>query len=280
MARDRVSGWPAAWAGRPSCSKGVSTLQEHVDGGRENLEAANGAAHGGPPPEGDGERLGNGAGAARQQEEQGQQAPQGAGERGDENGEGFSPDGALKEAPQAELLRAKEQVKVLEAQLHRLMADFDNYRRRARAEAERVADETVERMTRPLLAVVDDLERTLAAIPDDPQWSSVAAGIKMVHQKLLAALEAAGIQAVAALGEPFDPTVHQAVDTLEVTDPSQDGRVVEELQRGFMLKGRVVRPAMVKVGVLKQAHEPQRPAAQQPASSQTIRDGQEGITHE
>ena len=218
------------------------------------------------------------------QEADGRQAPAEAGEargEGGEGGEGFSPDGALKEAPQAELARAREQVRALEAQLHRLMADFDNYRRRARAEAERAADETVERMARPLLAVVDDLERTLAAIPDDPRWSSVAAGIKMVHQKLLAALEVAGFRAVAALGEPFDPTVHQAVDTLEVSDPSQEGRVVEERQRGFMLKGRVVRPAMVKVGVLKAAHgERQAPAPQPASSSQTTRDGQEGITHE
>ena len=218
------------------------------------------------------------------QAEQGREAPscaeEGPDERTQQGQEGFSADGALKESPEAELERARERVKALEAQLYRLMADFDNYRRRARAEAERAADETLERMARPLLAVVDDLERTLAAIPEDPQWSSVAAGIRMVHKKLLAALETAGFRAVAALGEPFDPTVHQAVDTLEVTDPSQEGRVVEELQRGFMLKGRVVRPAMVKVGVLRRPEGSQQPPAAQPASSETIRDGQEGITHE
>lgn len=262
-----------ARAGRPSCSKEVSTLGEHGEGLGQEPQARDGVAKPAPAPEAR-EAAADGAcsearperPAAESTESPGEAAPTG------------TPDGALKEAPEAELVRAREQLARLETQLRRLMADFDNYRRRTRAEAERAADEALERMARPLLSVVDDLELTVAAIPEGPAWSSVAAGIRMVHQKLLAALEAAGIHAVAAAGEPFDPAVHQAVDAVEVSDPSQEGRVVEELRRGFILKGRVLRPALVKVGVLRRSHEePEPPQAQQPARSQATPGDQEGI---
>jgi len=97
-------------------------------------------------------------------------------------------------------------------------------RRRSRAEAERMADEAVERMTGPLLSAVDDLDRALAAVPDDPRWSSVATGIRMVHQKLLTALEQAGIRPVTAQGAAFDPALHQAVEAVPVEDPSRTAR--------------------------------------------------------
>lgn len=200
-----------------------------------------------------------------------------AGEQASEPTPGAPADGALIEDREAQLEEARQQVKTLEGQLHRLMADFENYRRRARAEVERAADEAFERVARRLLTVVDDLERSMSAIPEDPRWSSVATGIRMVHQELLAALEAAEIRPVAAVGEPFDPAVHHAVGQLEVDDPARDGTVVEELQRGFMLKGRVVRPAMVKVGVLR------RPPAQREEPNVTpdeTPDSQEGISHE
>lgn len=183
------------------------------------------------------------------------------------------------EAAEAALAAALERTRELEAQVQRLMGDFEALRRRSRAEAERMADEAIERMTEPLLSVVDDLERTLSAIPADPSWSSVATGIRMVHQKLLSALTRAGIEAMEARGAVFDPALHQAVEAVEVEDPSQDGRVLEELRRGFTLRGRVVRPAMVKVGVYRRAGDEPTPTTPE-APSETIPDGQEGIADE
>ncbi|HEY8424779.1 MAG TPA: nucleotide exchange factor GrpE [Limnochordales bacterium] len=183
------------------------------------------------------------------------------------------------EAAEAALAAALERTRELEAQVQRLMSDFEALRRRSRAEAERMADEAIERMTEPLLSVVDDLERTLSAIPADPSWSSVATGIRMVHQKLLSALTRAGIEAMEARGAVFDPALHQAVEAVEVEDPSQDGRVLEELRRGFTLRGRVVRPAMVKVGVYRRAGDEPTPTTPE-APSETIPDGQEGIADE
>ncbi|HEY8498589.1 MAG TPA: nucleotide exchange factor GrpE [Limnochordales bacterium] len=184
-----------------------------------------------------------------------------------------SGDGASAEATRAALAAALERIGTLEGQIRRLMADLEMVRRRSRAEAERMADEAVERMTGPLLSAVDDLDRALAAVPDDPRWSSVATGIRMVHQKLLTALEQAGIRAVTAQGAAFDPALHQAVEAVPVEDPSQDGQVLEEVRRGFTLRGRVLRPAMVKVGVYR------RSEAAPEAPSQTQSESQEGIAH-
>lgn len=191
----------------------------------------------------------------------------------------MSQDGASPQAAEAALAAALERTRALEAQVQRLMVDFELLRRRSRADAERMADEAIERMTEPLLGVVDDLQRTLSAVPEDPAWSSVATGIRMVQQKLLSALERAGIEAMAARGAAFDPALHQAVEAVEVEDPSQDGRVLEELRRGFTRRGRVVRPAMVKVGVYRRAGGEPAPTPPE-APSQTIPDGQEGIANE
>ncbi|MBE3598227.1 MAG: nucleotide exchange factor GrpE [Limnochordaceae bacterium] len=209
---------------------------------------------------------------AGRQEPDGKHEPAGqGGAPGDREAGGLPPTGEEREQPQAQregaapsadgaltspdpskqLEEAASRIASLEDQLLRLRADFDNYRRRSRSDVERAVDDAVERMARPLLTVLDDLERAMTAIPADARWSQVGVGIRMVHQELMAALDTVGIRAVAALGEPFDPAVHQAIGTVEVTDPAQDGRVVEELVRGFVLTrtGRVLRPAMVRVGV-------------------------------
>lgn len=155
-----------------------------------------------------------------------------------------------------ELARARAELERLSNQLLRLQADFDNHRRRTRQESERAAEQAVERLARRLLPVVDSLERAIRALPDsvpaDPeQWSGLAAGVRMVHQELLRALEAEGIHRIAADREIFDPAVHQVVEQVAVDEAADDGRVVAELQAGYLLRGRVLRPSLVRVGVYR-----------------------------
>jgi molecular chaperone GrpE len=120
----------------------------------------------------------------------------------------------------------------------------------ARAE-ERIAREgarELERRTRAvlldMLGVLDDLERALAAAPrEDP----LRAGVELVEKSFLAALGRHGVTRTAALGEPFDPAVHEAVSVVP-SDPAQDGRVVAVLRSGYRLGEELLRPASVVVG--------------------------------
>lgn len=207
--------------------------------------------------------------AADQPEQAGQE---GAGQPGEQVAECDSEDGAARDALKLALEQESARAGALQAQLVRLQADFDNYRRRTRADVDRLVDDAVERLARPLLGVVDDMERTMANIPADPRWSAVADGIRMVHQELLAALEAVGVRAVTATGEVFDPAYHQAAGSVDVGDPALEGRVVEEIHRGFVLTrtGRVLRPAVIRVGVLRA--EGREPKTGEPQT--------EGIEHE
>ena len=161
-------------------------------------------------------------------------------------------------APEVGLQRALERLleekERLSHQLLRLQADFDNYRRRARSELERAVEEALGKLAGRLLSVVDNLERALASLPasgggNGEPWSSLATGLRMVHQELLRVLADEGIQRIAAAGEVFDPTVHQAVERVSVTKPGQDMRVLEELQPGYLFRGRVLRPSLVRVAV-------------------------------
>ncbi len=126
----------------------------------------------------------------------------------------------------------------------RTAADFANYKRRTeqeRAETSRFANSLV---ILHLLPVLDDLERALASVPRELAGFTWVDGVHLIYRKLYAALEAQGLAPIEAVGQSFDPTVHEAV--LRASGP--DGQVLNELQRGYTLQGRVIRPAMVTVG--------------------------------
>lgn len=136
-------------------------------------------------------------------------------------------------SPETELLRA---------QLLRLQADFENFRARTeRQRAETVAFANEGLITK-LLGVLDNLERAMASgSPEDP----VIQGIKLVYDEFLRILEAEGLEEIPADGE-FDPNLHHAVMMEESEDVPSD-HITETLQKGYRLKDRVIRPAMVKV---------------------------------
>jgi molecular chaperone GrpE len=140
----------------------------------------------------------------------------------------------------------------LEAEEHknnwlRSVADFKNYKRRTESEREELIRNASSGLLMKLLPVVDDLQRAMEHIPEEignNQWSG---GVKMVLRKLETILEGQGLQPIAAVGEDFDPNFHEAVMYEEAGD-EQANKVVQELQRGYKLGDRVLRPTMVKVG--------------------------------
>lgn|SRR5690554_4951398 len=128
----------------------------------------------------------------------------------------------------------------------RLQAEYDNYRKRT--QREKAADLTYksQKLATELLPVIDNFERALQTSSDDEAVKSFFEGMEMIYRNLLTVLEAEGIEVIPAVGEAFDPTMHQAV--MQVQDDQYDSNiVVEELQKGYRLKDRVLRPAMVKV---------------------------------
>lgn len=126
----------------------------------------------------------------------------------------------------------------------RLQADFENYRRRTQKEKEELWKYASEQLIVSLLPVLDNLERALAARDDDP--ARVAEGVDMIYRQLQDVLTREGLSCIPAVGEEFDPSCHEAM-LQQKTDRHPDNTVLEELQKGYLLKDKVIRPAMVKV---------------------------------
>ncbi len=128
--------------------------------------------------------------------------------------------------------------------LLRTTAEFDNYRKRTDRERRELAEYGATDLLTDLLPVVDDLERALAADTQDAEV--YRRGVEIIHKQLLDLLEKRGVTPIEALGADFDPNVHQAV-TQEASDTHRDGEVIEELRRGYTMRDRLLRAAMVKV---------------------------------
>jgi molecular chaperone GrpE len=126
----------------------------------------------------------------------------------------------------------------------RLQADFENYRKRVLREQTALVERATEGLIEQLLPVVDSFELAVANIGDDSDVESLRKGVELVYAELLGVLERSGLEPIAALGEPFDPNVHEAVMQ---DDGAGEPRVGDVLRSGWKLKGRVLRPAMVKV---------------------------------
>ncbi|HZK24167.1 MAG TPA: nucleotide exchange factor GrpE [Oscillospiraceae bacterium] len=140
------------------------------------------------------------------------------------------------------IVQLQEKNEQLVSRLHRLQADFDNYRKRLANEKKEWHTQAICEVVRELLPVIDNLERaneaagSLAALKD---------GVELIHRQLLTALSKQGFEKIEACGQEFDPNFHHAVMQVEGAEP--ENTVVEELQKGYLVNGRVVRPSMVKV---------------------------------
>ncbi|MBC8429464.1 MAG: nucleotide exchange factor GrpE [Dehalococcoidia bacterium] len=142
------------------------------------------------------------------------------------------------------LTEEKGKVESYLANWQRTQADFINYKRRSEQEKEEIGKFANAMLLLNLLPILDDLERAFTSIPPHLIKLSWVDGIKLIERKLWASLEAQGLSQIKALGEPFDPKLHEAA----MHANGKEGIVIEELQKGYKLHDRVIRPAMVVVG--------------------------------
>ena len=145
-----------------------------------------------------------------------------------------------------ELATARQETGELRASWQRTAADFANFRRRTEQERETVVGLANEVLLLKLLNVVDDFDRALAAMPRELEHLGWIEGVWLVERKLHALLDSEGVTPMEVIGQPFDPREHEAVIHEETTE-APDGTVIAELQRGYHLRDRVLRPALVKV---------------------------------
>lgn len=155
----------------------------------------------------------------------------------------------LSEAAEEDVERLKQEIADLRDRSVRTLADFDNFRKRVERERSELRRHAVSEALRDFLDVVDNLERAVTA---SGSLEDLKAGVEMTLRQMLDVLKQHGVRPVEAEGEPFDPNVHEAVareESAEVQAP----QVLEELQRGYLLHERLLRPARVKVAVPAEA---------------------------
>lgn len=151
----------------------------------------------------------------------------------------------MKDQPKAETPAADQ---VLKDQYLRSLADLENTRKRLAREKEEFVKYAAETLVRGLLPIVDSLDQALVAAEKRAEAADLVKGVQLIHRQLLALLQQEGVERMRVVGEPFDPHRHEAVAHVDTTDGAQDGQVVEELHVGYTMHGKVLRPAMVKVG--------------------------------
>ncbi len=146
------------------------------------------------------------------------------------------------ERAEGELERARKEVETLKDKYMRLLADFDNYRKRMQAEVEAARREGEVKAIRAILPVLDDLERALEHAGANPE--TIAEGVRAVHQGFQRILSGLGVEAVPGAGEPFDPNYHEAIGVVE---GEEDEKVAEVYQKGYRYGEQLIRPARVAV---------------------------------
>lgn len=155
-------------------------------------------------------------------------------------------DGGVAGVSDATLEAAREEARSHLEHLQRLQADFDNFRKRADREQARAVDLAARPVMERMLEVLDDFEMAFAALPGDgPTPEGFRRGMELLYAKLVESLRTEGLERIAALGEPFDPTVHEAL--MQTGDGDSDPVVAEVFRQGYRLKGHVIRPASVRV---------------------------------
>jgi molecular chaperone GrpE len=147
-------------------------------------------------------------------------------------------------ARDAELEKLKAERDTLLDRLARLQAEFENARKRAAREQQDFREYALADAVKALLPTLDNFERALQAGSEDK--AEFRSGVELIYKQLRDTLAKLGLRPIPARGEPFDPYLHQAIEMVETSDAA-DHHVLEELQRGYKLKDRLLRPAMVKV---------------------------------
>jgi len=157
------------------------------------------------------------------------------------------PQASRKEEPRLEHVSEIEKLRAerdaLVERLARMQAEFDNARKRAAKEQQDYRDYALADVLKALIPVLDSFDR---ALQTSPEKSEFHAGVELIQKQLQDALARIGVKPIDAKGEQFDPRYHEAIEMVD-TENAKDHEVLEELQRGYKLKDRLLRPAMVKV---------------------------------
>jgi len=149
------------------------------------------------------------------------------------------------EALTAERDRLAAEKAELQDLLLRGQAEFQNFRKRVEKERVEFAEYSSTEAVRAMLPIIDDFERALKVESADKEFSK---GMQLILQRLYESLKKLGLEPLASAGQPFDPHIHHAVEMVETSD-APDHTILDEYQRGYNFKGRLLRPAMVKVAV-------------------------------
>ncbi|MEG0329778.1 MAG: nucleotide exchange factor GrpE [Longicatena sp.] len=145
-----------------------------------------------------------------------------------------------------EVIQLKEEIAASKNAYFKAYADAENLKKRLQSESDNVRKYRIQSFAMEVLPIIDNLERALKVQSDDENIKNYVKGFEMIYQQLLSTLEKEGVKEIEALEQPFDPNIHQAL-MQEVVDGVESGIVVEVLQKGYMLKDRVLRATLVKV---------------------------------
>jgi len=145
-------------------------------------------------------------------------------------------------------------LKEKEDQYLRLAAEFDNYKKRTSRDFARLIETANQELIKELLEILDNFKRALSVENDNSDFESYSKGIKLIYNQLDTLLKEHGLEEIEAVGGEFDPELHEAVMTIETDDVPED-HVAGELQKGYKLKGRVIRHSRVSVAKSKAKNE-------------------------
>ncbi|HEX5884984.1 MAG TPA: nucleotide exchange factor GrpE [Pyrinomonadaceae bacterium] len=178
-----------------------------------------------------------------------------AGEDLDEEDLGGGPDTAELIATRSELKRVETDNAELKDRIARLQADFENYRKRVERERSETYNRVVADLATKLLPVLDNLKRALEAeasveAGESDEFRHFVSGVDLIYKQLNGVLEALGVKPIAAVGEQFNPHIHEAVVT-EATDDYEPDTVMQEIVAGYRIGDKLIRPALVKVATRK-----------------------------
>jgi molecular chaperone GrpE len=159
--------------------------------------------------------------------------------------EGAEPS-ADEEALAERVLELEQQAAESQDRYLRAVADMENLRRRHRQEMEEARRFGNEQLLGSLVSVLDNLQRALEAAQSGENFAALKDGVSLTQKQLLDVLARSGLEPIEAVGQPFDPTLHEAIGRAETEEQAPD-TVVEEIQRGFTLHGRLLRPSLVRI---------------------------------
>ncbi|OGX28542.1 MAG: nucleotide exchange factor GrpE [Omnitrophica WOR_2 bacterium RIFCSPHIGHO2_02_FULL_67_20] len=179
----------------------------------------------------------------------------GLGDPGPQDGGGPAGEAEGRSTPRAgntaELERLTQEAAQAKDQYLRMLADVENTRKRLQREKEEFARFAAETVVRALLPILDSLDQALVAVDRKSDADAVVKGVHLIHRQLHGVLEKEGVRRIPTVGEPFDPHRHEAVAQVEA-DGMADDTIVEEVQAGYTMSGKMIRPAIVKVAKAKE----------------------------